>query len=168
MNPEELQKLTDQLLKPGRRTPMTESVRKATHNDLPEKVGVYAIWEKEKPLYVGYAGKEQRSKPTALCGLKDRIDSHRNGTLYKSTLALGVWFHLIAPTLELEEHRKIRAGERNPSAETRDYIRAKLSYSFVVCATPAEARALERHILDHDKPELNRFSRLLKSKSVPV
>jgi len=157
MNEKELKDATHQLLQVCARIPMKHNVNHQDHKALPEAVGVYAIWEAADLMYVGYSGTSKRSRPTAICGLKDRIGSHWGGTLFSSSLALGIWLHRIAPNLEKEDHLKVAAGERNPSAETRAYIRHNLKYSIVVTGNAAEARALEKYVHRAHAPELNNF-----------
>jgi len=155
MNEKELKDATCQLLKVCARIPMINSVDHPDHTALPEAVGVYAIWEAANLMYVGYAGTSRRSRPTAICGLKDRIGSHWGGTLFSSSLALRIWLHRIAPTLEKEDHLEVASGGRDPSAETRAYIRHKLKYSIVVTANATDARALERYVHRAHTPTLN-------------
>lgn len=88
----------------------------------PETPGVYAIFEGPDILYVGIATTTRPDNATKrrMWGLKDRLGSHRVGTLSASSLAVALWFRRIGPQLDCKVHRN---PELNPSAMTRNYIR---------------------------------------------
>lgn len=136
------------------RYPFSASITKKTMH-IPEMPGVYAIWASDNqankiPLYVGHAGEGKSKK---LRGLKDRLGSHRRGTFTATSLAIAIWFRLIASKLELTKHKDIADLRLDPSNETREYIRKHLSYSFVQTSTKQQALELEAHI--HSKhPDL--------------
>jgi hypothetical protein len=132
--------------------------------EAPETPGVYAIFEGPTILYVGIATTTRPDNPLKrrMWGLKDRLGSHRVGTLSASSLAIALWFRIIAPNQSCEMHRD---PELNPSAMTRNYIREKLSFTYISLEEVQDARDLERHCHKKLNPPLNGFRKLIVEQS---
>ncbi len=111
--------------------------------------GVYTIWDEDDYLvYVGMAGRaitadRTGSKPT---GLWDRLRSHAEGRRSGNQFCVYVCDRFIVPNLSPQEQAQIGAGALSLDHLTRRYIHDKLSYRYVITATPTEARNVERQV----------------------
>ena len=132
------------------------------------RAGVYTIWDDEAFLYVGMAGRglpdNAHLSPEAQAsnrnrGLRDRLNSHASGRRSGDQFCVYVCDRLILSTLSQGDITKVAAGEMSLDALTREYIRDRLSYRFVVSETAKDAFHLEEIVrlagLDGAKPLLN-------------
>lgn len=127
-----------------------------------EAPGVYAIWEGEKPVYIGVATllRPHDIPARRLWGLKDRLDSHQKGRISGSSLAMSAWFCRVAPSLSPEQHQQIAKAELNPSDLTEDFVR-KLTYSHYL--VPREdLRSVESALVKEIGPDLNKWQNLIR------
>ena len=101
---------------------------------LPSKtIGVYTVWRNADLLYAGMSA-----------NLQERLDAHASGRRSGDQFNVYVCDRLIIPTLTPEQLRDIGRGDLSLDRMTREYIREKLTYRYVVCRDKAEAVALER------------------------
>lgn len=130
--------------------------------------GVYTIWEGDTFVYVGYAGRsltakdianadQTNSKPT---GLRDRLNHHASGARSGDQFCVYVCDRYVLSTLSPDDHDRIRDGDlRLLNSRTRDHIRAKYEYRYVLTPDGETARILERAVqkgaLSGNKPLLN-------------
>jgi hypothetical protein len=91
--------------------------------------------------------------------LQERLDAHASGRRSGDQFNVYVCDRLIVPTLTPEQLRGIGRGELSLDRMTRDYIREKLTYRYVVCHDKSGADALERAVragqLSAGRPFLN-------------
>jgi hypothetical protein len=134
-----------------------------------EAPGIYVVWEGEVAIYIGVATLTRPDGATKnrLWGLKGRLESHRRGQLSGSSLAVGIWFCRIAPTLSVEDHRKISARLLNPSSLTEQFIK-KLTYT---CIVVGDAGIIEAALYREKMTEINAYQEFLRldnwKRSVP-
>jgi hypothetical protein len=126
-----------------------------------EAPGVYAVWEGEVAIYIGVATLNRPAGVTKsrLWGLKDRLESHRRGQLSGSSLAVGLWFCRIAPTLSMEDHQRISARLLNPSSLTEEFIK-KLTYTCVVVSK--DAGIIEASLYREKLTEINVYQEFVR------
>jgi len=136
--------------------------------------GVYTIWDDERFVYVGMAGRaitEDRvsRKPT---GLWDRLRSHADGRRSGNQFCIYVCDRFIVPNLSPDEQAQIGAGTLSLDHLTRRYIHDKLAYRYVLTTTPGEARELERQVqsgaLNAGVPFLNPLRGSTQPTALPV
>jgi hypothetical protein len=125
-----------------------------------EAPGIYAVWEGDVAIYIGVAtlSRPEGATRNRLWGLKGRLESHRRGQLSGSSLAVGIWFCRIAPTLSVEDHRKISARLLNPSSLTEQFIK-KLTYT---CIVIDNAGIVEAAIYREKMTEINVYQEFLR------
>ena len=125
-----------------------------------EAPGVYAVWEGEVAIYIGVATliRPDGATKNRLWGLKDRLESHRRGQLSGSSLAVGLWFCRIAPTLSVEDHQKISARLHNPSSLTEKFIK-KLTYT---CVVVEDAGVIEAALYRDKLTEINVYQEFVR------
>jgi hypothetical protein len=125
-----------------------------------EAPGIYAVWEGDVAIYIGVATLTRPDGATKnrLWGLKDRLESHRRGQLSGSSLALGLWFCRIAPTLTLEDHKNISKRRLNPSSLTEEFIK-KLTYT---CVAVENAGVIEAALYREMETEINAYQEFVR------
>jgi hypothetical protein len=115
---------------------------------VPSAVGVYAIWDHERLLYVGRTG-----------NLRDRLKSHAIGRRSGDQFCVYVFDRLVLPVLSAGEIREAAENLTSLDVKVRDYIRKHCSYSLVTTANKDDALSLEqracRGFLSIGKPLLN-------------
>lgn len=79
-------------------------------------------------------------------GLRDRLGSHASGRRSGGQFNVYVFDRLALPTLTQDQISAAAKGELSLDLVTRNYIRNRLSYRFVVTDDGREALALERQI----------------------
>lgn len=115
--------------------------------------GVYTIWQDNRFLYVGMAGRsltaeeitQRRAGPNPKpTGLYDRLRSHRSGRRSGDQFCVYVADRLVLPRLKPDEMAAIANGELAMDHLVREYIQERLGYRFVETRDGQEARELER------------------------
>jgi hypothetical protein len=122
------------------------SFRDVLHESLPLAcIGVYTIWQCAEFVYVGIAGRklDTTADHKKMRGLRDRLDSHRNGRRSGDQFAVYVCDRFVLPTLDSTQIAKIAAGDLSLDALTRVYIHNNLSYRFVSTSSYKEAMEIE-------------------------
>jgi hypothetical protein len=117
--------------------------------NVPSKtIAVYTIWRSADFLYVGMS-----------TDLPTRLNAHASGRRSGDQFNVYICDRLVVPGLTLEQLRDIERGDLFLDRMTKDYVRQKLTYRYVVCQDKAEAEALERAIrsgrLPAGRPFLN-------------
>jgi hypothetical protein len=120
---------------------------------LPAAPGTYTVWDGTAFLYAGMAGRNGKS------GLRGRLSSHALGRRSGDQFCIYVCDRLILPTLTLEQIQQVGEGRILLDALTREYIRDRLSFRWLLTTTGAEALDAERYLrrgaLGMGKPALN-------------
>jgi hypothetical protein len=131
--------------------------------------GCYAIWDRGgRFVYAGMAGRTLtadrisglRNDPKArVTGLRDRLNAHRNGRRSGDQFCVYVFDRFVLPTLSPDAVVAAGAGTRHLDEDTKEYVRAELSYRWVETRDGAEAYRLEAELvtrgLDGSLPYLN-------------
>ena len=106
--------------------------------------GVYSIWEGDKFLYVGIAGRNLANKSSKkVRGLKDRLRAHWKGGLGGDQFAVYVFERLISCKLTQNQLDSMCDGSLTLVELNREYIRSKLSFRFIETDTYKEAMRIE-------------------------
>ncbi len=115
--------------------------------DVPETPGVYAVFEGERLLYAGMAGRNGRGN------LRKRLKNHRDGNMV-NMLKQYLWFAIVQ---HLDSELATSPGEA--ARRCRDYMTEMLSFRCLSCADGAQARGIEDQLKrgagDWGKPEFN-------------
>lgn len=110
--------------------------------------GVYTIWRKGDFIYVGMSG-----------NLRQRLNSHASGRRSGDQFNVYVCDRFVVSGLTVEKQDAVARGDLLLDGLTRDYIRTRLTYRFVVQQSVVEARLLERAVqaglLPAGRPYLN-------------
>lgn len=128
--------------------------------------GVYTIWDGTQLIYVGMSGRglaktdiESPDEPAKAKGLWTRLNSHASGRRSGDQFCVYVCDRLIVPSLSPDQQRAIGEGRLLLDAMTRDYVRTRLSYRYVVMPDGVSAYTLEEQIrrgaLSVGRPLLN-------------
>jgi hypothetical protein len=123
--------------------------------------GVYTIWRGEEFIYVGISYRDARdTKNPQARGLAGRLNSHASGRRSGDQFCIYICDRYLLPTLTPEQITQVGDGKLSLDALTRQYIRERLSYRYVLTATGDEAREVERRIQRnglplHGTPALN-------------
>ena len=134
--------------------------------NIPEiAAGVYTIWRGTEFVYVGMAGrgnaakKEQAKLKGKPWGLYNRLKSHSSGRRSGDQFCLYICDRIIIPTLSPTELHQVGTGKLELDKRTREFIRAKLAFRFMVTPDDKMARLIESEIrqgaLPAGKPVLN-------------
>lgn len=127
--------------------------------------GVYTVHDRHRFIYVGMAGAglnesaiEQKRAAGKRSGLFDRLNSHASG--YRSGDRFNIYIGdlYVLSTLSPDDVAGISAGIVSFDAFIKAFIRAELSYRYVI--TPnTSVRELETHIqidgIDGERPAIN-------------
>lgn len=125
------------------------------NRDLPGwRAGVYAIWRGDEFIYVGMAGRglardahlTEQAAAGGRKGLQDRLGSHASGRRSGDQFCIYVCDRLIVPTLTPAQLAEVGCGELSLDTMTREYIRQRLSYAYIVTDDGAAAYEVERQI----------------------
>jgi hypothetical protein len=124
----------------------TYSFQNRPDNPIPDScAGVYTIWESDRFIYVGIAGRDlQKVSKSKVRGLKQRLRTHWNGGLGGDQFAVYVFERITAPQLTQEQLKAMGEGSLTLIELNREYIHTKLSYRFLVTDTYSEAMEIER------------------------
>jgi len=119
----------------------------------PLAAGVYTIWQQDKLIYVGMAGRSLTAEHVAAGraaskrgGLFSRLSSHAAGRRSGDQFCVYVADRLVLPTLSKDDLVEIGYGRHSLDALVRTYIHSHLSYRFVIVDGGAEARELESRV----------------------
>lgn len=123
--------------------------------------GVYTIWEGERFLYVGIAGRDL-SKPSKskVRGLKQRLRAHWKGGLGGDQFAVYVFERITAPELDKSQLKAMGEGTLTLIDLNQDYIRNRLSFRFIETHNYEKAMEIENLLKkggfqNYSKPFLN-------------
>lgn len=109
--------------------------------------GVYAIWDGNKLIYCGMAGREfEKSVATGRTkvGLINRLGMHANGRLSGNQFCVYVANRFVVPALRPEQLPLFASGELNLDRLTRQYIHERLEYQFAFASSANLAFQIER------------------------
>lgn len=109
--------------------------------------GAYAIWDQDKLIYCGMAGREFDKSVTAgsvKIGLVTRLGAHANGRLSGNQFCVYVANRYVIPLLQPEQLALFASGELNLDKLTKKYIHERLEYQFAVAESAADAFRIER------------------------
>ena len=114
--------------------------------------GVYTIWRHEEFIYVGMSGRGAKAEDFVAGqgndgqakGLWTRLSSHTSGRRSGDQFNVYICDRFVIPALTPRQQRDIGQGKLLLDQMTKDFIRAHLSYRFVVYPDGAEALAAER------------------------
>ena len=133
--------------------------------------GVYTVWLPDaKLLYVGMSGRGMKVNPDEVKrrGLWTRLNSHASGRRSGDQFCVYVCDRQIVPNLSADQLKAVGEGLLLLDGLTRQYIRDRLSYRFIVTSDSASAYRIERlvqaGVLEAGKPILNP---LAAKRSVP-
>ncbi len=110
---------------------------------VPDRPGVYVIFDRTEVIYVGMAGRDGQGS------LRRRLRDHASGQVVNMFAQYLLFDRLLDPA----------ALPRTPQAAgllCRSYIRANCSARTLATATGAEARAVEQRLRADLAPSLNR------------
>ena len=129
--------------------------------------GVYSVWEGNDFLYVGFAGMKltareiaQANTPRKAKGLRDRLHHHASGARSGDQFCAYVCDRFVLAALSDEDRNTMTGGDlRLLNVRTRQHIRERYDYRFVLTPDGKAARVLERAVqrgaLTVGKPLLN-------------
>jgi hypothetical protein len=128
--------------------------------------GVYTIWDHDRFIYVGMAGRglaadaiDAPDEPVKAKGLMTRLHSHASGRRSGDQFCVYVCDRFIVPELSAAQLSQLADGPLSLDALTRHLIHERYEYTFVTTANGADALALERDVqrgaLAAGKPFLN-------------
>jgi excinuclease UvrABC nuclease subunit len=110
---------------------------------VPDEAGVYAIFDGEELLYVGMAGRDGKGS------LRRRLKDHATGQVVN----IFAQYLFFARAQFLASERVTHPSQAK--ALCQRYIRERCSMSWKICASGAEARALEVQLKLSHHPALN-------------
>jgi len=137
------------------------------NRELPKvAAGVYTIWERDRLIYVGMAGRGMNAsdtpspdEPTKAKGLSTRLNSHASGRRSGDQFCVYVCDRFVVPRLSLKQQTQVGEGTLSLDGMTRKYIHDRFGYRFVTTADGQQAFELERRVqrgeLRAGKPVLN-------------
>jgi hypothetical protein len=136
----------------------------------PAPAGVYTIWEDDRFIYVGRAGRIMGVDPENPPGrdgsviapknpLRSRLNAHASGRRSGDQFCVSVCDRFLVPGLNDSERRAIAEGFLKLDELTKHYIRDRYSYRYITDLGGYTAFLLERLVqggaLQADKPFLN-------------
>ena len=137
------------------------------NDDIPQvAAGVYTVWLGDQLVYVGMAGRglskddvSQRSNEGSRAGLYNRLSAHASGARSGDQFCVYVCDRFVLPALTREDIDRVARGELSLDSHTREFIRGRLTYRFVVTEDGRSALDLEAAVkagvLRAGKPLLN-------------
>jgi len=137
--------------------------------------GVYTIWERDRLIYVGMAGRGMNAsdttspdEPKKAKGLSTRLNSHASGRRSGDQFCVYVCDRFVVPRLSLKQQKQVGEGTLSLDGMTREYIHDRFGYRFVTTADGQQAFELERRVqrgeLGAGKPVLNPGSMQVRRK----
>ena len=129
--------------------------------------GVYTVWDGDTFVYVGFAGMKLRAEDMTNAknlkkakGLRDRLDHHASGARSGDQFCVYICDRFVLSALTEDERMKIHEGDmRLLNVKTRQHIRERYHYRFVLTPDGKTARGLEKVVqqgaLSAGKPLLN-------------
>jgi len=129
--------------------------------------GIYAIWKETEFVYVGIAGHgwsetkiaKMREEGERNKGLRQRLQSHRNGRRGGDQFCLYVFDRFVLPNLSPEQISAAASGVGIMDQLTQEFIQSQLTYRFVEVIDGLTALRIERLIrsgrFNAGKPLLN-------------
>jgi hypothetical protein len=120
------------------------------------KPGLYTIWERQRFLYVGMAGRGVNTR----AGLYGRLNSHASGRRSGDQFCIYVCDRLILPQLSRDQLADVGEGRLFLDSMTRAYVSERLGFRFTTTDDGRGASAVEREIkrgglMELGKPALN-------------
>jgi hypothetical protein len=114
--------------------------------------GVYTIWRQAEFIYVGMSGRGAKAEDfVAGQGREDqarwlwtRLGSHASGRRSGDQFNVYICDRFVVPSLARHQQQDVGRGKLLLDQMTKDFIRAHLSYRFVVYPDGAEALVAER------------------------
>lgn len=129
--------------------------------------GVYTVWRQAEFLYAGMSGRGALAEdfvadpdfPQKVMGLWTRLNSHASGRRSGDQFNVYVCDRFVVPALTPQQQHEVGQGVLLLDRATRDFIRAQLSFRFIICADGTQALATERAVrsgyLPAGRPYLN-------------
>ena len=116
--------------------------------------GVYTVWEGDEFVYVGFAGMKLRARdiaeansPKKAIGLRDRLNNHASGARSGDQFCVYICDRFVLAALSEEDRDAIHQGDlRLLNFRTRQHIRERYDYRFVLTPDGKAARVLERAV----------------------
>jgi hypothetical protein len=152
-------------------------VKAWNESPVPSTAGVYTIFERERFIYVGMAGKKIKKTPETTDldaptdvaapdeprkpngGLRGRLGSHWGGRRSGDQFSVYVCDRFILPDLSLEDLKAVGEDRLSLDERTREYIRNRFGYRYVETGDGDTALAIELEVqggaLSIGKPFLN-------------
>lgn len=112
-------------------------------SEVPDKPGVYVIYESSEVLYVGMAGRNGRGS------LRNRLKDHRSGQIVNMFAQ-----YLFLARVQFIPKERI-THPRNAKAACYEYITERCSFRYAATQDGAEARELENRLKAELSPALN-------------
>ena len=132
-----------------------------------QAAGVYTVWRRDEFIYVGMSGRGAQledfvaspGQPGKARCLWTRLNSHASGRRSGDQLNVYVCDLFIVPFLTPDQQSDVARGHLLLDQMTKSFIRANLSYRFLLSRSGAEALAVERSVrsgcLSSGRPFLN-------------
>jgi predicted house-cleaning noncanonical NTP pyrophosphatase (MazG superfamily) len=116
--------------------------------------GVYTVWEGDEFVYVGFAGMKltardiaQANSPKKAIGLRDRLNNHASGARSGDQFCVYICDRFVLEALSEDDRDAIHQGDlRLLNVRTRQHIRERYDYRFVLTPDGKAARVLERAV----------------------
>lgn len=136
----------------------------------PAPAGLYSVWEDERFIYVGMAGRTQGVDPEIVPTgdapvakpknpLFSRLDAHARGARSGDQFSIYVCDRFVVPSLDPHQQRLIAEGSLKLDQMTKDYVRSHYTFRYITDLGGYKALHLEqlvqRGTLDAGKPFLN-------------
>ena len=114
--------------------------------------GVYTIWRQEEFIYAGMSGRGAKAQEFVAGqgqedeakGLWTRLGSHASGRRSGDQFNVYICDRFVVPALTRQQQQDIGQGKLLLDQMTKGFVRAHLSYRFVVYRDGTEALAAER------------------------
>jgi hypothetical protein len=122
--------------------------------------GVYTIWQQDEFIYVGMSGRGAKAEDfVAIQGQEDqakglwtRLGSHASGRRSGDQFNVYICDRFVIPALSPRQQWDMGQGTLLLDQMTKDFIRAHLSYRFLVYSSVTEALAAERALRAGQSP----------------
>lgn len=117
--------------------------KKVDWNTVPDRPGVYVIYDLNEVIYVGMAGRNGKG-----C-LRNRLRDHASGQIVNM---FAQYLFLDRVQFTVEERIK---HPKDAKIACKKYIMERLSFSFLIAEGASQAREYETHFKKTMKPSLN-------------
>jgi predicted GIY-YIG superfamily endonuclease len=97
--------------------------------------GVYLVYQGSKWIYIGMSFKN----------LQSRLSSHASGRRSGDQFCVYVGDRLVMSKLSIDQMKGVFSGEVSLDDEIRKFVRAQLSYRYLLVQDDPTARVLEKH-----------------------